>query len=417
MLSETTKLLRTTLAFGEDYLKIVGQIGNFTKEITVMSIIDSYFGPENLSQEKAGMRSDPEKLLMDLDLLIGRAKDINDALRRIAITNDLESLKVVVRWLSGEDIPYVHLVEGLFGITPRKFAQSEIRRAQQTVEDACTGLPGSDVSEKILKWEEENEISGEALKKVIDTEVVQCTQKIEGGFAKHVFGHLSTKVKNKGVIYKTTTGESWGAYSCYQGNYTSVHIFNLDMPTNKYWLTWTLGHEYEHHVASLFRERYYRHNKSLDLTAILVHTKQTIISEGTASCAKNFLGLQSRREDLGFMEPLADLQDMISLNVAYMLNVEGVDDETATEYGASESFAPIARARTLLGFVKPLTPEGKPNFFKPYIYTYFIGRRDYVLPTFQEAKKKDNLKEFFQILYLNPYSRSTATWKTAFSKI
>jgi hypothetical protein len=154
MLSETTKLLRTTLAFGEDYLKIVGQIGNFTKEITGMSIIDSHFGPENLSQEKAGMRSDPEKLLMDLDLLIGRAKDINDALRRIAITNDLESLKVVVRWLSGEDIPYVHLVEGLFGITPRKFAQSEIRRAQQTVEDACTGLPGSDVSEKILKWEE-----------------------------------------------------------------------------------------------------------------------------------------------------------------------------------------------------------------------------------------------------------------------
>jgi hypothetical protein len=417
MLSETTKLLRTTLAFGEDYLKIVGQIGNFTKEITGMSIIDSYFGPENLLQEKAGMHLDHEKLLMDLDLLIGRAKDINDELRRIAITSDLESLKVVVRWLSGEDIPYIHLVEGIFGITPKKFAQSEIRRAQQTVEDACIDLPGSDVSEKILKWEEKNKISGEALKRIIDAEVVQCTQEIEGDFAKQVFAQLPTKVKNKGVIYKTTTGESWGAYSCYQGNYTSIHIFNLDRPTNRHWLTWTLGHEYEHHVASLFRERYYRRNKSLDLTALVFHTKQAIICEGTASCAKNFLGLQSRRQDPRFMEPLADLRDMISLNVAYMLNVEGVDDETSIEYGASEGFAPINYVRKGIGFFKPVTPDGKPNFFKPHVYTSFFGLRNYVLPTFQKAKKKDSLKVFFQILYLNPYSRSTATWKTAFSKI
>jgi len=40
-----------------------------------------------------------------------------------------------------------------------------------------------------------------------------------------------------------------------------------------------------------------------------------------------------------------------------------------------------------------------------------------VLPTYQKARKKGKLKEFFQTLYLNPYSRSTATWKTAFSHI
>jgi len=64
-----------------------------------------------------------------------------------------------------------------------------------------------------------------------------------------------------------------------------------------------------------------------------------------------------------------------------------------------------------------LTLNGKLNFFKPYIFTYFFGRRDYVLPTFQKAQKKDKVNEFFQTLYLNPYSRSTATWKIAFSNI
>jgi len=99
------------------------------------------------------------------------------------------------------------------------------------------------------------------------------------------------------------------------------------------------------------------------------------------------------------------------------LNVENVDEETAAEYIASEGFRPIDEARKTIGFSKPLTPDGKPNFFKPYVYTYFFGRRDCVLPTFQKAQKKGKVKEFFQTLYLNPYSRSSATWKIAFSRI
>jgi hypothetical protein len=150
------------MIFGEDYLKLLGQIGNFTKEVTGVSIVDAYFGPKNLSPESTKTRLTPEKLLMNLDTLIGKAREIDDELRRIAITSDLESLKVVVKWLSGENIPYARLVEGIFGITPRKFGQNEIRKAQQIVGDLCTTLPGSDVSEKILKWREESKISGGA---------------------------------------------------------------------------------------------------------------------------------------------------------------------------------------------------------------------------------------------------------------
>lgn len=405
------------MIFGEDYLKLLGQIGNFTKEVTGVSIVDAYFGPKVLSPESAKRHLTPEKLLMNLDTLIGKAGEIDDELRRIAITSDLESLKVVVKWISGENIPYTRLVEGIFSITPRKFGQNEIRKGQQIVGDLCTTLPGSDVSEKILKWRKESKISGEALKKMIDTAIVKRTQEIRELFEKHVFAHFPTKVENKGVIYKTVTGEPWGAYNYYQGNYTSINAFNIDRPFNRYGLIWTLCHEYEHHVANLFTEKYYRENKWLDLPAVLLHTRRCVISEGTADCARDFLGLQSGEEYGEFIEPLANLGRMISLNIAYMLNVENIDDETAAEYVASEGFLPIEQARKGIGFSKPLTPDGKPNFFKPYIYTYFFGRRDYVLPAFEKALKKDRVKEFFQTLYLNPYSRSSATWKIAFSKI
>jgi len=405
------------MTFEEEYLKLMAQIGSFTEEITGVNIVDAYFGPENLAPKKVKRRPSPEKLLTSSDVLAEEAKEIDNKLRRTAIISDLESLKVVVKWLSGEEISYICLVEGIFGITPRKFGQNEIRKAQQVVEDACATFPSADASEKILKWEEENKISGEALKKFVDAEVVVRTKEIAESFKKHVFAHLPTKIENKGVIYKTVIGEPWGAYNYYQGDYTSINAVNIDKPFNKHRLIEALHHEYEHHVANLFAEKYHRENKALDLAAVLLHTKRCIISEGTADCAKDFLDLHLGGDDSKLVESLKNLRDMINLNVAYMLNVEKVEGKTAVEYIASEGFLSMERAKKGIEFSKPLTRDGKPNFWKPYIYTYFFGRRDYVLPIFQKAQKKGKVKEFFQILYLNPYSRSSATWKTAFLKI
>jgi hypothetical protein len=404
------------MALGEDYLKLVVQIGNFTKGVTGVSIVDAYFGPKDLSPGKVKQVLPSEKLLANLERLIDRAKEIDDKLERIVTASDLQSLKVVVRWLSGDNIPYVQLVKGIFGITPSKFSQAEIRKAQQRVEDASTDLQGSDVSERIARWREESKVSGEALKEMVNTEVVQRTKEIEELFEKQVFSHLPVKVKNNGVIYKAVSGEPWGAYNYYQGHYTSVNAINMDRTFNKYRLVAMLCHEYEHHIANVFAEHYYRKTKALDMSVALLHTKRSIINEGTADCAKEFLNLLPT--DYGeLLESLGTLQSMIGLNAAYMLNVESVDDEKAAEYICSEGFVPIEDAKQSLSFSKPANPDGKPNLFKPYIYTYYFGRKDYVLPTFQKAQEKGKLKEFFRILYLNPYSRSSATWKTAFPRI
>jgi len=405
------------MTFEKDYLKLLGHIGIFTRNVTGTSVVDAYFGPENLSPDKIKEPLPSEKQLASLDALIGRSRDIRDDLKRATIADDLESLKVVVRWVSGEDIPFVQLVEGIFGITPPKFTQKDINKAQQDAKDACDTLSGRDVFEKIVKWEEKGKVSGDALRKIIDTEFVERTREIAALFEKRVFANFPTEVQNNGVIYKAVTDEPWAAYNYYQGNYTSINVFNVDNTFNKDRLFFALYHEYEHHVANLFEEKYYRENGALDLCALLLHTKRNIIGEGTANCAREFLELPIEGENAKLVQALTHLRNMIGLNVAYMLNVEGKDDETAAEYLSSEGFVPKEEARKNIRFSKPLTPDGKLNFFKPYIYTYFFGKKDYVLPTFQKARKKGKLKEFFQILYLNPYSRSTATWKTAFSHI
>ena len=401
----------------EDYLRLLGGINNFTTKVTGVPIIDAYFGPERFSPDKAKVHSTAEELLADLNTLIVNAKEIQDELKRTAVTSDLESLKVVVRWLSGEQTSYNRLVEGIFGITPLKFGQKEIQKAQQVVADASATLSGSDVSERILRWREENKVTGKKLKKIVETEVVERTRKIEALFVKGIFAGFPSKVENNGIAYKAVTGEPWSAYNYYQGNYASVNVFNIDRSFNRCNLIWVVCHEYEHHVANLFKEKYYRENDALDLSAVILHTKRSIIDEGTADCARDFLGLRLDEEHGAVAESLGSLGNMVSLNAAYMLNVEHVDDETAAEYYASETFMPLQEARKHLAFSRPLTFDGRLNFWAPYINTYFFGRRDYVLPTFQEAQKKGKLKEFFETLYLNPYSRSTSTWKIAFSKI
>jgi len=405
------------MTFEEDYLRLLCEISNFTMKITGVPIIDAYFGPERFSPDKAKAHSTPEELLADLDTLITNAKEIQDELKRTVVTSDLKSLKVVVKWLSGEQISYSRLVEGIFGVTPLKFGQKEIHKAQQVVTDASAALPGSDVSEKILRWREENKVTGNTLKKIVETEVVERTRKIEALFEKSIFASFPTKVENNGIAYKTVTGEPWGAYNYYQGNYASVNVFNIDRSFNRCNLIWVVCHEYEHHVANLFKEKYYRENGALDLSAVVLNTKRCIIDEGTADCARDFLGIRLDEEYGAVAESLSSLGNMVGLNVAYMLNVEHVDDETAAEYYASEAFTPLEEAKKHLAFTRPLTSDGKLNFWAPYIYTYFFGRRDYVLPTFREAQKKEKLKEFFATLYLNPYSRSTSTWKIVFSKI
>jgi len=404
------------MAFEVDYLKLLRRIGNFTKEVSGVSIIDAYFGPIKLSPEIEKRHLSPDILLMDLDNLIGKAKEIDDELKRLAITGDLESLRAVVKWLSVENIPYRRLVEEIFGITPRKFNQKEINRGRQIVNDACAILPGSDVAEKVRKWEEENEITGKALEKMINTEIVERTQEIKVLYERRILNYIPTKVENKGVIYETVTGEPWISYNYYKGDYTSINAFNIDLPFNRYRLIQGLCHEYEHHVSNLFIEKYYRENKALDLSVILLLTKRSAISEASAECAKDFLGLKIG-EYAEFMESLSNLQWMVNLNAAYMLNVEYADEQTIVEYMFSEGMELIREAMKWIEFSRPLTSDDKPNFFKPYIHTYFFGKNDYIYPTFLKAHEKGKLKEFFQTLYLNPYSRSTSTWKKAFSMI
>lgn len=403
--------------FEEEYLKTVICVGNLTEEKTGFNLVDAFFGPEELAPSRITGPLD-ESLLTILETLDDAAAQIINPLRQKYIRYALTALKTVVEWVLGDPIIYSDLVFRLFWIQPQRIPEKTIGRAQEKLEVACRELrlPGKSAMEKILTWEKENAIEEQELKQAVETVVAVKSREIQELFQKRIFVLLPEPVQNNGITWETTTEKAWGAYCYYQGNYTSKTVVCIDVPGNIAEMQGMIAHETEHHIALLFREKYFREHHALDLAVVPLHTPTSVIDEGTAECAQEFLGLNVESSLERMIQQLEELRRMVGVNVAYDMNIKGLDRATALEILHNRAYMDKKMAAKYIEFVQPKT-AGKINFTAPYVFNYYFGKKDYVQPLFEKARKKEKIHEFFEILYLNPYSRSTVTWEDAFASI
>ncbi len=105
---------------------------------------------------------------------------------------------------------------------------------------------------------------------------------------------------------------------------------------------------------------------------------------------------------------------MVSINAAIMMNDKGMGVEEVTPYIAERALRPPDSARATTDFFKPKTDDGRVNIWAPYVFTYHVGKTDFVMPTFNKAAEKGFVSDFFKVLYLNPFSGSSITWNEAF---
>ncbi len=403
--------------FEEEYLKTVICVGNLTEEKTGFNLVDAFFGPEELAPSKITGPLD-ESLLTILETLDDSVAQIINPLRQKYIRYALAALKTVVEWVLGDPIIYSDLVFRLFRIHPQRIPAKTIDRAQEKLEVACRELrlPGKSTMEKICTWEKENAIEGQELKRAVETVVTAKSREIQELFQKRIFVLLPEPVQNNGITWETTTEKPWGAYCYYQGNYTSKTVVCIDVPRNIAQMQGLITHETEHHIALLFREKYYHKHHALDLAVVPLHTPTSVIDEGTAECAQEFLGLNGRSPLERMIRWLYELRRSVRVNIAYDLNTRGLDQDDAIEILCNRTYMDKKMAAKVIEFVQPKT-AGKINFAAPYVFNYYFGKNYYVQPLFEKARKKEKLREFFEILYLNPYSRSTVTWEDAFASI
>jgi len=404
------------MTFSETYVRICGEVSNFTKEKTGTSFIDAYFGPEALAPELQSRDKIPADLTHEIDEVIDTVnQEVTNPLHAHHLVGECQSMKLVVEWLDGKQISYDALVQGLFHIRIKRFSESVINEKILALEDALKGYPGIDLRERVDKFSKQGEITGNELKHLVENELQAKAVEVGNLFHDKIFSLLGKPVTDNGVEYQTVTGAPWSGYNWYQKGFKSLNQFNLDVTFNRNTLQGVIYHEYEHHVSNLWREKYYLDHGDLELSVVPLHTGRCVISEGTADTAKEFLGVRDEDPEIEIVDALYTLRRMTSINAAIMLNKERKRANEAVEYLYERGYRPQKSAEASIGFIAPILSDGRLNFWAPYVFTYFFGRNDFVLPTFQKALENDELVRFYQTLYLNPYSGSSVTWKESFS--
>jgi hypothetical protein len=403
------------MSTSEQFVKICGEIGNYTEKLTGVSIVDAYIGPEELHPKNQSVEKTPEELVHDIHETFDSIRDeIHDPLRFEYMTGELHSLNTVVDWLSGKELSYEQLVEGLFHIELKQFPEDVIDESIRLLGLRISEFPGNDLRDKVTRFGSEGEVTGDDLKTLIENELQTKSKEVGELFRDRIFAQMGSSVPDKGVQYEAVKNQPWSGYNWYQGGFKSLNQFNIDAKFNKDTLLNVIYHEYEHHVSNLWREKAYLKSQELELSIVPLHTGRCVISEGTADTAKEFLRVTDDSPRMQVIESLYALRRMTSINAAIMLNAKrcGVDD--AVNYLVDRGFRTEESAQQSINFISPTTKDGSINFFAPYIFTYFTGKTDFVLPMHKKAVDQDVLPEFFKTVYMNPYSGSSVTWKKAF---
>jgi len=399
----------------ERYVRLCGEVSNFTKAKTGVSFVDAYTGPENLDPEKQSKDKTPEELVSGIEKLMDQVKDdVDSPIRAEHLLGECKSMVVTINWLNGIDISYSDLVQGLFNIPLKRFSESMIDKKIEELDEALHAFPGTELRNRVISFAKEGEITGPALKQLVENDLQTKALEVGKMFQEKVYSLVGTTVTDNGVEYQTVTGTPWSGYNWYQKGFKSLNQFNIDKTFNKTGLQGVIYHEYEHHVSNLWREKYFIETGNLELAVVTLHTGRCVISEGTADTAREFLGVVEDNPNLKIDDALYTLRRMTQINAAIMMNDEGKSTDEAVEYLTERGYRSEKAANGSIGFIEPKMADGRTNFWAPYVFTYFFGRTDFVLPTFNKAVEQDELVKFYQTLYLNPYSSSSVTWHKAY---
>ena len=133
----------------ERFVKVCGEVGNYTERLTGVSVVDAYTGPDELHPKKQSKDKAPSDIVQDILQTFDAMRDeIEDPLRLEYMMGELHSLNVVIDWLDGKEMSYAELVEGLFHIPMKKYSEREIDMRLVPLEEAMSDFPGDDLFEK-----------------------------------------------------------------------------------------------------------------------------------------------------------------------------------------------------------------------------------------------------------------------------
>ena len=254
----------------EDYIRLCLRLGRHAE-----GLVDSYYGPRELEEEvNAEPLRGPVDLARDAAALVAEAED--GWLRA-----QLLGLETVAQKLAGADISYSDEVERCYGVRPERVPESEFERAHAELDRVLRG--SGSLAERYQAWSEGDPIPARRAAEVL----AAITADLRGR-TRDLFG----LAEGEDAELEFVNDEPWLAYNYYLGGLRSKVSFNLDLPMAASLLVELVAHELYpgHHTELTWKEQLLvRDRGRLELSVVMVGTPQSLMAEGIASLAAEFV--------------------------------------------------------------------------------------------------------------------------------
>jgi hypothetical protein len=342
--------------------------------------VDSYFGPQEWSQEAKGAGKLPLEDLSErterLTTGISAATEM-DAQRRDFLARQATAMRMSLRLLAGDKVSLAEEVEALYDVQPEWKDESIFREAQRRLAEI---LPvGDSLKERLEAWNKSLEIPVETVKDLLPAVIDRLRERTLTRFG---------LPENESFTVEFVSDQPWGGYNWYLGEYTSRIDINTDLPARIDGLVGLMAHEAYpgHHTEHAIKEfKLVRQKDFQEHVVTLINSPSCVIAEGIATTALKTVIADDELEDWYRSEILPraglshiDAARMVEIgragrqmagvvgNVAFMLHDQQKSAEELSAYLQEYALDTEKEANHFIQFVSnPL--------FRSYVFTYHVG--------------------------------------------
>jgi hypothetical protein len=344
--------------------------------------IDAYFGAPSLKSHamEAGKLPIPELMARARELAVAIVAYRGDAHRGRFLARQVAAMQTALRILSGEDIPFVEEVKGLYDVHPPRVPDDVLEQARRDL-DALVPGEGT-LNERLQARRKQFEVGGEMARELFQLACAETRRRTLELFALPA---------GEEVELRYVADKPWSAYNWYLGRYRSLIEINTDSPFHVTGLLGLLAHEGypgHHSEHSLKESAVYERLGWLEGSILLINAPECVVSEGIATAALDVIFAEGEADEWQRAElyPRAGVHDPltpetvrriaaagralegVSGNAALMLHVDRRPPEEVIEYLLRYSSRTRAEAERSLRFMTD-------PIFRSYTFTYSAGHR------------------------------------------
>ncbi|RLI58953.1 MAG: hypothetical protein DRO93_09080, partial [Candidatus Thorarchaeota archaeon] len=192
----------------ERFVRLCGEVGNLTKELTGVSVVDAYFGPAHLSPLRQPTNRSGLDLHAELMAVSDAAnEELTDTpLRAAYVSSEARSLAGVCEWIDGGTMPYQKVAETLFSLKVHPYPDSLVEWLRATVAEALSAPDDEALYDAVRIFQDEGLIEGAELEEWIGGTLQQRSTEVGRLFDERVFSKMGVRVTDNGVLYETVRG-------------------------------------------------------------------------------------------------------------------------------------------------------------------------------------------------------------------